>query len=298
MPDVFIGLVSHERSRFARSQGPDGLASGLARGLSELGLTTAVQVNTANLFDPSSQAIGPAVVRRSIDAQMRLGRRWRRYLRAGSASSPGSRTVSSTRDALAFTVLAAQGYWQFLGPGHSAAGTNMVRRLLNIELSHLDLMHAAIASGAPWSLILEDDAHALDLHDACLGLASLITSYRDSKQPAYVNVSHSHSLGELGVADLMSPADGASWAGDTTRSVEAASRPVSNTVCAILYRTSFLVDLVATLGDLPLEPVVPIDWKLNLALMQLFESGDLGNRDCWMIEPGPFDQLSMQSGAS
>jgi hypothetical protein len=74
----------------------------------------------------------------------------------------------------------------------------------------------------------------------------------------------------------------------------AASRPVTNTVCAILYRATFLRDLVAEMESLPMTPVVPIDWKLNIALMNMFESGSLLNGDCWNVTPGPMDQLSMR----
>ena len=74
-----------------------------------------------------------------------------------------------------------------------------------------------------------------------------------------------------------------------------ASKPVTNTVCAVLYRTSFLEELLTVLDSLPLSPVIPIDWKLNAALLQMHDSGALGAGDCWFLEPAPIVQRSMQS---
>ena len=73
---------------------------------------------------------------------------------------------------------------------------------------------------------------------------------------------------------------------------------MTNTVCAILYRAAFVRDLLAAMDALPMEPVVPIDWKLNLALMRMFDDGRLVAGDCWQVEPGPIDQLSMRTEAS
>jgi hypothetical protein len=68
---------------------------------------------------------------------------------------------------------------------------------------------------------------------------------------------------------------------------------VTNTVCAVLYRSTFLADLLPTLKDIPMEPIVPIDWKLNAALMQLVREGTIGDGDCFTLEPAPIRQSSM-----
>jgi hypothetical protein len=74
-----------------------------------------------------------------------------------------------------------------------------------------------------------------------------------------------------------------------------ASRPITNTVCAILYSREFLTTLVQELEALPMEPVLSIDWKLNVALMNLFESNKLDGFECWWVEPAPIKQMSMHS---
>lgn len=185
--------------------------------------------------------------------------------------------------------------WQPAGLSDSDA-QRLVRRLVNIEISHLTLMKAGLASGSEWVLIVEDDASTLDLEDCAQGLHGLMSLDSNSAlaAPSYVNVSQSFTNAELGIEHLLTPVVGTSWAGGEPRALLAASRPVTNTVCAILYRASFLRDLVAEMDSLPMTPVVPIDWKLNIALMNMFEAGALRDGDCWNVTPGPMDQLSMR----
>jgi len=51
--------------------------------------------------------------------------------------------------------------------------------------------------------------------------------------------------------------------------------------------------LLDEFGVIPLSPVLPIDWKLNVALMNLVAAGKLGEGDCWQVDPAPFIQGSM-----
>ena len=76
------------------------------------------------------------------------------------------------------------------------------------------------------------------------------------------------------------------------------SIPLGAPVEAVPPSKNFIDDLIATMDALPMEPVVPIDWKLNLALMRMFDDGRLVAGDCWQVEPGPIDQLSMRTEAS
>ena len=170
----------------------------------------------------------------------------------------------------------------------------MVRRLVNIELSHLDLMRSGLESQAPWILIIEDDAFVADLEDLTRGLAGLMVA---DPPAAYVNVSESFSTAELGIDHQLGPVSHADWTGYQERSLVSAVRPVTNTVCAILYRREFLASLVTAMEALPLEPVVPIDWKLNMALMSMYRSGTITSGECWLVEPAPIAQMSMRPAA-
>ena len=280
MTDLFIGVVSHEGSRFAVSQGPGGLAAVLAARLHSLGQSVQVEVSTVDAYDPVQLPITRAMVRACLTAQVHLDRRWARYL--GRARGPRWWATHGLR-----WVRRAE---QLVRP----PGPKLVERLWNIEMAHFALLRSGLATGADWVLILEDDASSVEVVDCAAGLAWLMSSRADERQPAYVNISQSFALDELGISDLLTVAPDASWAGDAPRHILSSARPATNTVCAILYRGSFVRDLLAVTDALPMEPVVPIDWKLNLALMQMFSSGALGAGDCWFVDPAPIDQLSMR----
>lgn len=282
MTALFIGVVSHEGSRFAVSQGPDGLGEQLARALRDRGMDVTVKVNTADLHDPAALPVSSRTVQESLTQQLHLDRRWAAYL-AGSRgpawwAQHGLRWMRRVDQAI------------------RRPDPRMVERLLNIEFSHLDLLRTGLASGADWVLVLEDDAASAEIEDCALGLHGLMAP--GAEQPAFVNVSESFTPAQLGIEHLLSDLPSTTWAGYEKRRVLSASRPVTNTVCAILYRASFVSRLLPAWDALPLEPVLPIDWKLNLVLMQMFESGECGAGDCWQVDPGPIDQQSMRAEAA
>ena len=273
VPALFVGVVSHEGSRFSVSQGPEGLAARLATAMPGV----EVHVNTADLLDERALPVTPAAVQATLSEELRLDRVWADYL---------SREMGLRWWAVHTARWARRG-WRRLRP----PGTGLVRRLLNIELSHLDLMRRGLDCGAPWVLVVEDDGFSADVADLAAGMRGLMDAAR---APAFVNVSASFSAQELGIVHLLNPVSECTWAGSAPRTILSADRPVTNTVCAILYRSDFLAELVVAMDALPMEPVVPIDWKLNLALMRLHESGRIGAGDCWLVEPAPIMQMSMQ----
>lgn len=281
MTALFIGVVSHAGSRFAVSQGPQGLAARLVEPMGRHGIEVTVLVNTDDAYDPTELPMSDAVVQASLTEQLHLDRRWAAYL--GGARGPRWWARHGLR------------WMRRLEQSVRSPGPRMIERLMNIELSHLAVLRAGAASGADWVLVLEDDAASTDTDDCSDGLRGLMAC--GPRQPAYVNVSQSFTPHELGIEHLLSPVPDVPWRGRVPRQVLGAARPVTNTVCAILYRADFVLDLIAAMDALPMEPVVPIDWKLNLALMRLHSDGRLGAGDCWQVEPGPIDQLSMSSGA-
>ncbi len=297
MTSLFIGLVSHEKSRFAVNQGPEGLTETLAGRLGYLGVTTAWRVNTEDAYDPAALPIDGSVAWASVREELRLEDEWKCFLEADLTAS----RAQTAKAWLVGQARAGRAFWKYWRPWQQAGlsssqAQRLVRRLINIEISHLTLMREGLDSGADWVLIIEDDASTLDLDDCAQGLLGLMNlePSGNGSAPAYVNVSQSFTNAELGIEHLLTPVEGTSWAGSSPRALLAASRPVTNTVCAILYRSTFLRDLVAEMESLPMTPVVPIDWKLNIALMNMFESGSLRNGDCWNVTPGPMDQLSMR----
>lgn len=280
MTELFIGVVSHQTTRFPASQGPQGLAARLAAALSDLGTSSEVFVETADLLDPD-YPLSPATVQASLTAQVRLSRSWDAYVSGGRRPA---RAVAEQ------ALRRAQRVRYCLQPPPPRS----MRRLLNIELAHISLLTRGVNAQAPWVLILEDDAETADTLDCSAGLAALLR--QDVRPPDMVNLSESFATGRLGIASILHPHPTLQWTGTAQRSILVADRPVTNTVCAVLYAASFARRLLARFAGIPLEPVLPIDWKLNLALMQMVDAGEIGEGDCWFVTPGPIDQLSMTVG--
>ena len=278
MTDLFIGVVSHARSRFADSQHEHGLGARLRDAFAQMGRSIELVVNTDDFHDPQTLPITRAVEQHSYDAELRLTAQWARFL-------------GQPRDGRWWAVYGAR--WMRRVPRWLRRDERAITRLVNIELSHLDLMRRGLAAGAPWVLVLEDDAASEDVVDCARGLAGLMDTALDRAVPtAYVNVSQSFPLADLGIDHLLQPAPDAAWVGDVPRQVLAAAKPVTNTVCAILYEVGFLRRLVDAMDQLPMTPVVPIDWKLNQALMALHGIGALPPGSCLLVEPAPITQRS------
>ena len=272
-PALFVGVVSHLNSRFAASQGPSGLAAGL------MGILPSVeiQINTQNLYDTLDLPLSSEEMRTSLSDELHLEKHWAQYLQQPQG------VTWHLRYAMRWVKRAWE---QFRPPDESR-----FIRLLNIELSHLDLMRSGLASGAQWILILEDDAMTADLDDLAKGLEGVLASGADC-----VSLSHSFASTDLGISHLLSVSS-IPWRGSAEREILEVDRPITNTVCATLYSRRFLTSLEQELSALPLIPVIPIDWKINQALMQLQTSGQLAGVTCWIVDPAPITQMSMHADA-
>lgn len=292
MTRLFIGVVSYEGSRFPVSQGPGGLGARLAGALDALGIETTLVIRTEDAHDESTYPLTTPMVRDSLRAKLRVERSWQEFLREGVGESAGARL--RRRAALGYWTLHQEAVltkpWRSrLDP--SSAAVRSVRRLINIELSHVALLREAVRNRTDWVLVLEDDADTSDLADCASGLAGLMSV--DGPLPDYVNVSQSHTYAELGIQPLLRQSP-VTWLGSLPRKVLQSARPVTNTVCAILYRTPFAERLLDQFEAMPFEPVVPIDWKLNDALMSMYRADVLPDGSCWAVDPAPIDQLSMR----
>ena len=78
-------------------------------------------------------------------------------------------------------------------------GACMVRRLVNIELSHLRIMREAVESGARWVVLLEDDASSTDATARANELAAFIQAADTRSQPLTINLSESFTPEQLGI---------------------------------------------------------------------------------------------------
>jgi len=277
-PILFVGVVSHPRSSFPVNQGDEGLAAMLARKINDLGLPAKFLVNVSNDFDDYEVAATRSVFRAGIAEEVRLDREWKKFLGVRFALRGWIRHLARWLRVQSFLI--------------RRSDTGEVRRLINIELSHTKLMKEGLGCGAQWVLILEDDAAAPELDDLVQGLVGM---FADSANISFVNLSHSFSLTELGIDHLLHSSNEKKWEGAIARQLLSSDRPATNTVCAILYHRDFLASVIDEFEMSPKEPLVPIDWRLNQTLMNLWNKGLIGAGDCWFVEPPPIDQLSMRS---
>jgi hypothetical protein len=285
---LFIGVVTHGRSQFREEAAA--LVESLAMQARESGFEVTTAVSDRDDYDAHRFPITRGLLLRSVTAQSVLEYRWRRYLAAGIPRRPLARAGRLAKDAalLGGTLVVRTG--RYFGPWPLSgvdrlAGSGAVIRLLNIDLSHLRMLNEAAAVAADWALVVEDDASTASAAEA---MSSLIAAMDlvDGSGPAFVNASHSISLAALGIAELLEPVPGGGG-------VLVARRPVTNTVCAILYGAAMVRWLAARIESDGLVPVLPIDWRLNRAVMAAFDEGVLGPGSCLVLEPAPFVQRSM-----
>lgn len=273
-PLLLIGVVSHPGSQRSHSVGPKGLGYQLAARIP----STEFFASAQNTFNDSYLVLNRAEARKSAIATTLLERQWQRYIDADY----------SVRRELGFALRLTRQNLKFA----RSDSVRRLRRLLNIELSHRLLMKRGLDSGARWILILEDDAEAHDIEDACRGIHGLISN---SDTLGFINLSASFSLSELQIQHLVDDHARLPWSGTMPRDLLPVRLPITNTVCAVLYSRSFLQILFARLEAMPLSPVIPIDWKINLALIQMSEVPNIGPINCWIIQPEPIVQMSMHS---
>ncbi len=273
-PTLFIGLVSHERTGYVDSLGPEGLGHRLQRAFGDARLV----VTTRNLADEQGINLCRRSVQSSLSAEIRADGQWGRFLRRDTD--------------VRWWINHMLRRIRRIGRLFVSPPVATVRRLLNIELSHMDLLRQGVDSGAPWLLILEDDAGCHDVNELSEGLKHLVHSAHGD---GLVNLSESFTFDELGLTRLLTVDDRMQWSEDSGRTVFRCELPATNTVCAILYSRGAAQQILMELERIPLEPVLPIDWKLNVALMRLHESTGGSGIASWFVHPAPIQQRSMKA---
>ena len=282
-PTLFIGLVTHPQSRFPSARGADGLAANLAQQLTADNWNVTSRIEDDNRVGSSDIGLSQAGVRASIDRELETEADWLRFQRGGGRLPLRARLMLAGRKAFR--------RWSFARITHQSRGEAMLLRLANIERAHISLMEQALTLDCAWILILEDDARSTDVAQLAQDFARNVDGWSTSTHPRYVNMSHSFAVKDLRLSHALTKE--ASW--NSTTSVVSAEIPFTNTVCAMLYRREFLRNLVDELQSIPLEPVIPIDWKINKAIMKMHQAGKVGPGDCYSLEPAPIVQGSMHA---
>ena len=270
MNGLFIGLVTHARSQFPESRGSDGLMGQLADELSALGVEISTYCEDRDLAD-SMEELTAQELADSRRYLLQVQRDWASYISHESKSLRLQQWVARMRRAVE--------------PQSSRAA----RRLLNIELAHLEIMTASLATAADFTLIIEDDAHCPDTQALAGDLHDLMMR---TEAPYMSHVSTSFSPKQLGIDGLVKGEE-RRWlnGGHEFRLL----RPVTNTVCATMYRQDFLLDLHQRWRAEELVPVIPVDWRLNALLMDMHATGGLPKGYATVVFPSPIIQRSLHS---
>ena len=167
---------------------------------------------------------------------------------------------------------------------------NLIRQS-NISASHLTSMKQSLESGESFVLILEDDFLINDI-EAIMIMLKFATSVEVSKSKLQlINLSKSFSYQELGFQNFVeSSIKDVNYPNYT---IDILKYPVTNTVCATLYKSDFLKKLVCELESLKMVSLIPIDHKINIALNKLIKKG-LIDKECYgSSNPSLFIQGSL-----
>ena len=266
-PSLFIGVVSHPTSRFAEAQAEHGLGTELSRNL----VGSELHVTTRNLWSESGSQTPPSAGKDSLVSEIQFERTWAKYLGIPLSARWRLRLLARKLHARSRAM--------------SGKAPDAIR-LLNIEMSHRHLLRQGLDTGTKHILILEDDAQCDDVSDLASGIQGLLAG---EHSPDLVNLSYSFTIDELGVGHLFGPDTNIQWLGTRQRKILTSSKLVTNTVCALMYSRTFAQELLDVFEQLPLFPVLPIDWKVNKAITEL----EWSDRQCWWVDPPPIRQGSM-----
>ena len=271
---MLIGLVTHPDSLYPEANTEQGLAYQLTRLLNDQGVETTIVVEDRNLATNHLQ-LSMADVIQSREALQVLQKRWGLYLRNETRSAPRE-WLSGVTTRIRRTLHRAE-----------PRDVTAAYRLLNIEMAHLSLMALALESGTEFTLILEDDAHCEDAVSLADDLERMLTR---PITPYLINLSQSFSFHEMRLNGIVRATPHV-WANGGREFCT--DRPVTNTVCAIAYRTDLLGRIIHRWNVGELVPVIPVDWRLNQQLMALYSEGQLPAGECTIVQPGPIIQRSL-----
>lgn len=277
-PKLFLGLVTHPRSRFNADGRATQQITELSANLRGHGFTVETLISDRNDFDAVPQRIGLGTRFRSAWLQVETERAWAKYLQTGrdpqaTGRSPGRifYLAMFIKRAISFLV-----------------SSRPLERLANIDLSHLRVLREGINSEADWILVIEDDGVAENISVVAENLAFLISFAGIERADMFMNLSQSMSDIELGVDAIMARAKEAHSFADGGKIVQI-SPPISNTVCANFYSPTFAARFANAIESQGILPSIPIDWRLNKLVM----NSTVNDTRCYWVIPGMFIQESM-----
>lgn len=165
------------------------------------------------------------------------------------------------------------------------------QRQANISNNHIDILSNLNTIENRWIINLEDDIKInkdLDIRKNIFQLIKKMNEYADIK---IINLSNSFSDYELGIEGIKIKKIDID--NENTKFINIYAYPVSNTVCATLYRTDVLSKLIKELKNMEKYVFIPIDHKLNISLHKMLKKGEIKETAYASLDPGMFIQGSI-----
>jgi hypothetical protein len=283
-PDLFLGLVTHQNSAFNSSGESTGALEDLSQQLRSVGLVVETLISDRDDYTGENFPISTDSLRLAAKAQSQLERDWRLFLISRAQFPAPTRFAKSFATHVLYQLMVSKRLVGAKGGGASQAA-KAYQRLINIDLSHRRILEDGLKSGAPVIVVLEDDASQLNSQQAQVLIEVIRLAHNQGVD--FINLSESISVDDLGISRIL--ARGKNIATEPGNQVVAVDTPVTNTVCANIYGSDFAALFASYLSEDRLNPVIPIDWRLNQVML------DHPDTRCWWVRPGLFLQRSMHA---
>jgi hypothetical protein len=163
-------------------------------------------------------------------------------------------------------------------------------RIKNIEASHKNLLNEFLASDSEYLIIVEDDFKNLYKKDTQEIFSKILGIVEREESIKILNLSRSFSIDELKIRYLVKYKFTKIGFGQELLILH---YPVLNTVCATLYKKNAVKSILEELSYLETFSLIPIDEKINIILYQLIRKNILSLQCYASINPGIFSQGSI-----
>ena len=283
-PPLFCGVVTHPKSTYSTQEYEESFS-----GLRENPITSTFdfrfKIVKENHFGVRSVSL-LAILMSSVNLKL-IESRWSRYL-----SSRNTSFAQRLFNILKIFFLTSS---RLLTPASRKEERIKALRIVNINWNHMRLMELGNSLACSGQLILEDDARFPGGEEFAQLLLDLHRISQSITNPLYFfDLSESYSLSELGAIHLVDEFFSIELqVGQRHHSLQHMKKAITNTVCSVFYSSALVRILEPKLkGSLNrnLEKYVPIDWLINLYLMQLKREGS--EVLCFKSDPGIFEQQS------
>ena len=166
-------------------------------------------------------------------------------------------------------------------------------RQSNITSGHISAMKELLHKNTKYILILEDDFKLNLEGDFNLLLKNVINEIEKTPETKIVNLSLSFREETLGITRLKKSIKEIKNTNESVQEFVVYKYPVANTMCATLYESGIVRQLIRELEKLDLFHFIPVDHKLNIAMKELVKKGELSLECYSSLNPGILVQRSL-----